>query len=171
MWVTGKNACFLVDCGVEVRELINQLAEVFEGEPWYGNSISTYFQEAPATSLNTRFANGHSAGQIIAHMIAWRQYVIDKLQGADKILEVGSVEDWENKAYDSADKTVLFEKLKATQQTLIQLLGEKDDAFLQNKVPGKPYTFERLVNGIIQHDIYHLGQLYVLRASRESSTT
>lgn len=43
--------------------------------------------------------------------------------------------------------------------SIIELLNEKDDAFLATTVDYRPYNFHYLVNGLIQHNVYHAGQL------------
>lgn len=150
---------------MKLQELIEQIHEVFEGEPWYGNSISTYLQEIKPEYLDNQLQGSHTIGQIIAHMITWREFVIDKLRGKANTIEVGSAEDWDRKSYTQVDKNELFIRFKTTQKALIQLLQEKDDAILTQTVPGKSYAFEKLLTGIIQHDIYHLGQIYLLKSA------
>lgn len=155
---------------MNLQELIDQVNEVFEGDPWYGNSISAYLQEIKPEYLNNRFEGTHSIGQIIAHMIRWREYVIDKLRGVENVLEVGSEEDWDFSGYSTNDTNELFARFRNTQKTLVQLLNEKDDAQLKLRVPGKSYDFAKLLTGIIQHDIYHLGQIYLLKSTFSKST-
>ena len=148
---------------MKLQELIDQVNEVFEGAPWYGSSVSAYLQEIKPEYLNNHFEGTHSIGQIIAHMIRWREYVIDKLRGVENTLEVGDAEDWEVITYSVNGTNELFARFRNTQKTLVQLLAEKDDSLLAQHVPGKSYTFAKLLTGIIQHDIYHLGQIYLLK--------
>lgn len=157
---------------MKVQDLVDQINEVFEGDPWYGNSISKYLQEIEPEWLNKHHNNGHSIGQIITHMITWREYVIDKLMGVENETEVGGTKDWEKaKAYSNNDKNELFARFKSTQKMLVQLLSEKEDSFLDEPVPGKPFKFEKLLMGIIQHDIYHLGQIYLLKPAPGKKTS
>ena len=41
-----------------------------------------------------------------------------------------------------------------------------DDEALNTQTLGRTYNLEFLLNGIIQHDIYHLGQIAVLSVKR-----
>ncbi|WP_314058014.1 hypothetical protein [Empedobacter brevis] len=60
-------------------------------------------------------------------------------------------------------KTIGWKKLKAdlleSQNELVNLLADKTDAYLEENdyVPG--YSYKYLVEGLIHHDIYHLGQI------------
>ncbi|MEQ8473983.1 MAG: DinB family protein [Marinoscillum sp.] len=150
---------------MNLREIINQFNEVYEGEPWFGNSISTYLQEITPDMLSTRINSGHSIGQIIAHMIVWRNYSISKLRGEEIKIKVGSSEDWANQEFTAENKTELYSEFKATQKALNQLLEAETDDLLHRKVPGEKFNFQTLLVGLVQHDIYHLGQIYLLKSS------
>ena len=51
----------------------------------------------------------------------------------------------------------------AANQQIIALLQDKVDAFLNEIVDYRQYNFRFLLNGLIQHNIYHLGQVAYLR--------
>ena len=42
---------------------------------------------------------------------------------------------------------------------LIELFANRDDTYLENKFLDTEYNFHYLIEGIIQHDLYHLGQI------------
>lgn len=151
---------------MRLQEIVSQLNEAYDGNPWFGNSISTYLQEITGEMLNNRLENGHSIGQIIDHMITWRKYTIDKLKNEPTAITVGSPEDWNGKRYVPEDLTALYSQFRNTQKELNRLLAERDDAFLMEKVPGEEILFQKLLWGIIAHDIYHLGQIYLLKSVR-----
>lgn len=50
-------------------------------------------------------------------------------------------------------------EFKAIHKEIIELLNEKDDAFLKEIVDYRKYNFRCLLNGLIQHNIYHIGQV------------
>ena len=56
----------------------------------------------------------------------------------------------------------LIEYLKKQHFALIAELEKYDDDILQKNVPGEYYNFYKLLNGLIQHDTYHLGMIWVL---------
>ncbi|WP_258103782.1 DinB family protein [Marinoscillum sp. MHG1-6] len=150
-----------------INETIKDLNEVFEGTPWFGQSLSSYIQEIKGDELNFSIDGGNSIGEILNHMIHWRQFVIDKIQnphGGTETWSIGQTNeaDWPKKKYLPSDKDLLVGKLRETQKILIQTLEETPDDLLKEKVIGRDYNFEHMLKGIIHHDIYHLGQLYML---------
>ena len=54
-------------------------------------------------------------------------------------------------------------KAEPVYQEIIALLHTKDDMFLEEKVDYRNYNFRFLINGLIQHNIYHLGQVAYLK--------
>ena len=150
---------------MKLEEISRQLTEVYEGQPWFGNSLSTYLQEIEPEALSLNIGHGHSIGQIINHMIEWRKFVILKLQNQPTSLEVGTAQDWSDHKFTADDKTQLYTELKQTQKTLTHMLAVETNELLEQTVPDETYNFEYLLVGIIQHDIYHLGQIYLLKSS------
>ncbi|RED99876.1 DinB family protein [Marinoscillum furvescens] len=155
---------------MNLHDLTAQLNEVYEGQPWFGNSIATYLQEIEDSQIGASVSGSRSIGQIINHMIVWREYVLDKLEGRSNSLRVNSPEDWPLRSYKPEDKAPLFTRLKTTQKKLNEALKQQDDTLLTMTVPGEPRTFEQLLTGIIYHDIYHLGQIYLIKSSLEKKS-
>ena len=57
-----------------------------------------------------------------------------------------------------------MEQLKTIHSKIIELLKQKtDDSFLSGIVTIREYNYRFLLNGLIQHNIYHLGQIAYLK--------
>jgi uncharacterized damage-inducible protein DinB len=52
-----------------------------------------------------------------------------------------------------------LKKLELTQTKLVDVLQQQKDSLLVQTVPERTYNFRTLLYGIVQHDIYHLGQI------------
>jgi hypothetical protein len=50
-------------------------------------------------------------------------------------------------------------EFKEVNEKIIHLLKTKDDEFLNGTVDYRKYDFRFLLNGLIQHHIYHIGQI------------
>jgi uncharacterized damage-inducible protein DinB len=61
-----------------------------------------------------------------------------------------------------------LQKLQQSQDELLRLLAQKDDALLEQNVSGRTYNYRKLISGIIQHDIYHLGQIAFITKALKS---
>lgn len=152
----------------KTKALIRSLSEIFEGEPWYGESVMRKLENVPyVIGYKTCIPESHSVAQIVGHLIAWKTYAIEKLKSNDSYtIEIDSDQDWPDiEVHSQKEWENLKRKLVATQSKIYELLNEKkDDSYLDEKVNGKNYTFRYLLNGIIQHDIYHLGQIGLIES-------
>jgi hypothetical protein len=53
--------------------------------------------------------------------------------------------------------------LEASQRRLLAAVGTLGDADLDGPVPGHDYTRYVLVHGVLQHTLYHAGQIALLK--------
>ncbi|MEI2740548.1 MAG: hypothetical protein V9F01_17375 [Chitinophagaceae bacterium] len=53
-------------------------------------------------------------------------------------------------------------EFKAIHKKIVSLLNKKDDDFLLEIVDFRKYNYRFLLNGMIEHNIYHLGQIAYL---------
>jgi hypothetical protein len=55
-------------------------------------------------------------------------------------------------------------ELSLSQEELItELEKREDDEFLEEIVPGREYDYYTMLHGILQHDLYHAGQISILK--------
>ena len=53
-------------------------------------------------------------------------------------------------------------EFSGTHKKIIALLKKKEDVFLEELVDYRKYNFRFLLNGMVEHNIYHLGQIAYL---------
>ncbi len=145
-----------------LSRIIDNIDTVFRGDAWHGPSVMEMINSLPESKLreNQPFSR-QSIAQNIYHLTAYRNFVIEKLK--DNIhfrLET----DEENWGTEEAlkDPVQLKKNLVETHNRLLTKLEEFDDELLSKNVPGEYYDFYKLLNGLIQHDTYHLGMIWVL---------
>ncbi|WP_273446184.1 DinB family protein [Neolewinella agarilytica] len=143
--------------------LANQFETMFAGKPWYGKGMLESLEAIPEERWQR--AVGHqSIARLVGHMLMWRRFLIEKLRNNDDfVLQYFSPEEWPEVSHLSAGE--LLRELKASQTELLEELEGISELALEEKVPSKyDYTKRTLVNGVLQHDIYHLGQINLLNA-------
>lgn len=145
--------------------IITTLRSVIEGKPWYGQPVIALLQEVdPTTVYEKPHANAHSLIELLYHMNTWAEFTLRRLEkDVEKDLSVFEKLDW--RAIEPAEHT--WEKgvaqFKVTHDLIIELLETKDDTLLAEKVDYREYNFRFLLYGLIQHDIYHAGQIAYAR--------
>jgi uncharacterized damage-inducible protein DinB len=149
----------------EISFLAAQLKDAYEGDPWFGRPGLKLLGEIPEEIAFENPNGQHSIVELLWHMINWKEFAINCLHPQkDKDLHYFEENDWRD--LDYSDKG-LFQKgldqLQKTQDKLLNLLQVQQDSILENNVPERTYTFRKLLHGVVQHDIYHFGQIAYLK--------
>jgi hypothetical protein len=55
---------------------------------------------------------------------------------------------------------------KRTHDALVKAVGGLPDSRLGDRVPGKRYDFYHMLHGIAQHELYHAGQIAILKKAQ-----
>ena len=149
----------------KIKELIKKYERIYNSSPWYGESITTILRNVnPQNVFNKASVRLHSIAELVAHMIGWMDIAFNQVQGNIKG-RLTQKETFNWKRFDKNEKTAwksLLKELDKNQKKITSLLKKKDDEFLNIKPPRKRQTTEFLIEGIIQHYIYHLGQIALL---------
>ena len=145
----------------EIQVILSKLKEVLNGQPWYGKPVYSMLDEVNQDLLYIQpRPNSHSLIDLIYHMVTWAEFVqkrIEKELITD--MDAFNASDWRAIDPDVHDWQKGIAALKASHQKIIELLQTKNDAFLDETVDYRKYNFRYLLNGLIQHNIYHLGQI------------
>jgi uncharacterized damage-inducible protein DinB len=147
----------------EILLLAEQIKETYEGDPWFGRNMKTLLAEVKDSMAFEMPNDQHSILELVWHMVTWREFIISRLRHEETDLRYFEVNDW--RVLDHADKSLWhqgLQRLQETQQELAVLMQQQNDAILSQRVEGREYDFRKLLNGIIQHDIYHTGQIAYL---------
>lgn len=150
----------------KVRAFMDQFSSIFDGQPWFGESISQILEGVtPATAYWQPIRTAHSIAQVISHMIYWRQTLIKRLEGdMEYKSSMKSDDNWkDNEALKKSGWQSLNDSLEDSQTQMLSLLAKQNDTLLKKKYSDKA-TYQALINGILQHDLYHTGQIAYLKS-------
>ena len=149
---------------LEINRIADQLHYAYAGPAWHGDHITKVLDGISVEQLSNKLENSHSIAQIIEHMIAWRIFAIKNLNGEAYHIEVdGPVNFPKPEIIDEAYWVDLKARLAANQEELLSLIRKTPEDKLQETIIGRKYSYYILLHGIIQHDLYHLGQIVLLK--------
>ena len=148
----------------EIKRIKSQLRRAFEGEAWHGPSVMELLEDVTAAQAAAHpVAAAHSIWELALHIATWERYA------RRRILEAAALEpsDEENfpTVVDTTDEAwrVALEGIKRNHAELLETVAGLDDERLSEIVPGKPYSIYFMLHGVIQHDLYHAGQIALLK--------
>jgi len=158
-------------CKTEISHYIEQLKDAYDGEPWFGRNAKQLLSEIGEDKAFVRPNDQHSLLELVWHMATWREFTINCIQPSQG-LNLKHFEELDWRQLDHNNRALWKEglqKLHDTQQQLISILQQQDDTILEENVRERNYNYRKLINGVIQHDIYHLGQIaYIMKMQKNA---
>jgi uncharacterized damage-inducible protein DinB len=149
----------------EVARIEDQLRRSFEGEAWHGPSLMELLREVPVDVAPAKpLEHAHSIWEIVLHITAWQNAVAKRLPG--EVVELSAQQDWP--AVSDFDEAAWKEALRALNQsykTLAAAIAKLNDSDLSRQAPGRKHDLYVLLHGIVQHNLYHAGQIALLKKS------
>ena len=158
--------------GLTERERISdQFRRAFEGEAWHGPSVLSLLEGVTAEQAAAHpVAGAHSIWELVLHIEAWERACKRRLQGDRAQLE--TEEDWpvvpdhSEQAWEQTKQKVVD-----THRELIDAIGSLDESRLDKPIiedPTTPYSSTYVtLHGGVQHDLYHAGQIAILKKALE----
>src|SRR5262245_32689252 len=150
----------------EIRRILDQSKRAFAGDAWHGPSVKEVLSGVSADLAAARpLPDAHTIWEIVLHITGWTRAVTRMLSGED--VKLTPEEDWPTVSdQSSAAWERALQGLELSHNELQLLLAGFNDARLDERVPGRPYSAYFLIHGLIQHDLYHAGQIAILRKGR-----
>ncbi len=146
----------------ETQYLIKSFEDTLSKQPWFGRAVYEILGEADESKVDTK-PNGteHSMIELLWHMNTWAEFVLGSLENrSTEEMKAIEANDWREIDPKTHTWKKGLEQLKATHGRILEILKQKtDDSFLGDIVPLRKFNFRYMLNGLIQHNIYHLGQV------------
>ncbi|SNZ00354.1 DinB family protein [Flagellimonas pacifica] len=148
-----------------IDNVIQQLEDVQKGKLWIGSSFDSKLNQVNEKLVFTRpIENLHSIAEIISHLTLWRKEAILKIRTGKGSKTDDCEENWlTNDKLKLLGWHCIKSEYDKTLTELIDLLKLKEDSFLNELYYDTDfkanYKYSFVVNGMLHHDIYHLGQL------------
>jgi uncharacterized damage-inducible protein DinB len=145
-------------------ELISdQLQRAYAGEAWHGPSLKELLDGITTEQALARpLPNAHSIWELTMHIGVWMSVVRRRLRG-DTVQPIQQ-EDWP--PIDGGSSDAWRQTLDALEQEHNQLrtaICALPESSLENQAPGKDHSVAVMLHGLIQHNLYHAGQIALLK--------
>ena len=150
----------------EITELTKLATRLYDGPMWYGGNLKSTLENISwQQSFIKPSGSAHNIFELVTHMNSWRRFTVEHLKGNSSFsLEINSENDW-IKDYEQNEQTWnnALNDLVQLHSELIALISTVAPERLTEKVPGKKFTWYVFLHGVIHHDIYHSGQIALLK--------
>ena len=144
----------------EIERILDQLNRAWGGPSWTGVEIQPLLDGlSDAQSRAHPLPNAHSIIELVAHIRVWMDVVSGRLTG--KLKEPTAEEDWEDVA--QLAWTAAITQLENAESRLCDAIARLSTDELDNVAIGTKYTVYVMLHGVIQHNLYHAGQIALLK--------
>ncbi len=149
---------------METKRLASQLRRSYEGPAWHGPALRELLEGVAAEHAAAKPVPGaHSVWELVHHIEAWERQALTTLQGQTYESMTGDA-DWPPVRETTAEAwKAALERLQSTTSKLVETIRLLDDAKLDEMVAGKDFKFYVLLNGVVHHNLYHAGQIALLK--------
>jgi uncharacterized damage-inducible protein DinB len=154
----------------ETKRIADQLRRANGGDAWHGPSLGEVLAGVTAAQAAARpVSNAHSIWEIVLHVAAWEGAVRARI--VEGSIAQPAEGDWP--AVTDTSEAVWQRALALLEErhaALIEAVGRLDDAELsrrlgeeRDKPLGGGVSIYGTLHGVIQHNLYHAGQIALLR--------
>ena len=148
----------------ETERIENQLKRAFHGDAWHGPAVLEALSGVTgALAAHRPVVGAHTIWELVHHITAWADIVRRGLLG--DWIKVTPEVDWP--AVDDTSEAAWNDslaRLKTAESGLRELVLQFPESRLDEplKKEGAPTAYV-LLHGVVQHSLYHAGQIVILK--------
>lgn len=147
----------------EAVRIADQLRRAFHGNAWHGPALLELLQDVDAATAAAKpLPNVHSIWELVLHVAVWDGAALRRLSG--EICQPTGEANFPpvSTATEDAWREAGAEA-KRVHDRLVRTVAALPESRLSDRVPGKRYDFYHMLHGIAQHELYHAGQIAILK--------
>jgi len=151
----------------ELERISDQFQRAFNGPAWHGPSVLSLLEEVTAAQAAAHPIPGaHSIWELTLHIAAWESACLRRLQGDPA--QLSDEEDWPSINDPGEDSWLATkQRLIDVHEQLLEAISTTDESRLDLPIIGdRDPEFSSVyvtLHGGVQHDLYHAGQIAILK--------
>lgn len=155
----------------EVERIGDQFRRAFDGEAWHGPAVLALLEGVTAQQAAAHpVAGAHSIWELTLHIAAWENACKRRLEG--DTAQLSDEEDWPAVTDLSEEAwTKTKQQLRSNHAELLKAIARVDESKLDQPVMSHatiPFSSTYVtLHGGVQHDLYHAGQIAILKKALE----
>jgi uncharacterized damage-inducible protein DinB len=147
----------------EAARIADQLRRAFDGSAWHGPALLELLEDVDAAAAAARpLPKVHSIWELVLHIAVWDGAGLRRLSG-EKWQPTGLANFPLVMKPTKAAWSKAIAETKRVHEALVKTVAGLPESRLRDRVPGKRYDFYHMLHGIAQHELYHAGQIAILK--------
>lgn len=142
---------------------LTELAEEYRAATlkgaWYGPALAEMLEKiSPETAAKSPVVGGNSIAALLQHILLWNERARNTSEHCP-LPKWDAEKEWAEPPVPWAE---LLPRWKKSRDLLEEHIRDFPVEQLAKQVPGRDYPYEKLLAGIVQHAIYHSGQIAMI---------
>lgn len=143
----------------EAKRIADQLRRAVRGPAWHGDSVAEILEGVTAKQAAAVVIPGaNTIHALVLHMAAWAEIALERVTSGETT-EVPDEQNFPTPGDWQAD----VERLFRSSDRLAAHIDGMSDTELEFVFESNTQTVYRLLHGVVQHHLYHAGQIALLK--------
>ena len=148
----------------EKRLLARLLEEAYAIQTWHGPNLRGSVRGVNAKEASWRPRRGrHNIREIVVHAAYWKYAVRRRLTGEKRGSFPLKGSNWFGLSGRGKEWKAEVALLDREHRALLRAVASLPASRLHRKAPGSKYEWMRMIFGVACHDVYHAGQIQLLK--------
>src|SRR5882724_2736424 len=148
----------------ETARIADQLERAYSRNAWHGPSVRELLEGVTAEQAAKRpAADAHTIWELVLHITVWDRIVSERLISGTTSHPPPEVNFPLISDTSAAAWKETLSELDRQHRALMEAIEKFPEAKLDAELPGGDYTYYVTMHGAVQHDLYHAGQIAILK--------
>jgi uncharacterized damage-inducible protein DinB len=150
----------------EGSRIADQLHRAFYGSAWHGPAVLELLEDVDAAAAAAKpLKDVHSIWELLLHVEVWDRAAMLRL-GGQKCQPTGDDNFPRVRKATGGEWRKAVTGARRRHDLLVRTVAGLPESRLHDQVPGKRYDFYHMLHGIAQHELYHAGQMAILKKAQ-----
>ena len=143
----------------EPGRIADQLRRALRGPAWHGDSLAEILEGVTAAQAdNVAIRGAHTIHDLVLHLTAWAEIALERVTTGET-RDIAAFEDFPAAADWNLDLAKLFD----ASNRLAAHIENMSESELEFVLEPNTQSVYRLLHGVVQHHLYHAGQMVLLK--------
>ena len=161
--------------GPRIAALLRLIDQAYDRKSWHGTNLRGSLRGLGAEEAAWRpAADRHNIWELAVHAAYWKYSVLRRLRGGERGGFPVKGSNWFRRPEGDPDEKALTEDLALLgrlHRELREAVAGLPDEALDEIPPGSKTRLDDLISGVAFHDIYHAGQIQLLKRLRREGSS
>src|SRR5213075_1609450 len=140
--------------------ILTQINSTYDGDAWHGTPLRKILDGIDDAKAHARpIADAHTIAELAAHIAA----DIEIVERRARLEHIDITPEMDFPNVDGVAFSEIVARIERAHAKLVETVAKIPDEQFEQIVPGKKYTYEFMLFGVVNHNAYHSAQIALLK--------